>query len=166
MLDITLMGDEVLREKCTPVKKFDDGLRILVDAMFETLSEADGVGLAGPQVGVPKRLFIIQIRDEVKRVFVNPQIVQTSMEESVMEEGCLSIPGVWHDVQRPSSVTIQAQDVEGKPFTVQADGLYARAIQHENDHLNGELFIDHLDAKEKEKMEALFAKRNRRRGKK
>lgn len=162
MLDITLMGDEVLREKCQPVTKFDDGLRILVDAMYETLEEADGVGLAGPQVDVPSRLFVIAIKDEVKKTFVNPQIVQTSMEECVMEEGCLSVPGVWHDVSRPSKVTIQAQDVDGKPFTITADGLYARAIQHEFDHLNGVLFIDHLSPEEKEKMVLLFKKKNRK----
>ena len=160
------MGDEVLKEKCTPVEKFDDGLRVLVDAMFETLQEADGVGLAGPQVGVGKRLFVIEIRDEVKQVFVNPQIMQTSVETCVMEEGCLSIPGIWHDLSRPEKITIQAQDVTGKPFTVTADGLYARAIQHEYDHLNGVLFIDHLPQDEQERVVASYQRKNHKKKKK
>ncbi|MFA6844399.1 MAG: peptide deformylase [Sphaerochaetaceae bacterium] len=160
MLDIYKLGEDVLSEKCEPVTKFDDALKVLTDAMFETLSEADGVGLAGPQVGVSQRVFVIQIHDQVKQAFINPQIIQTSLETVAMEEGCLSIPGVWHDIVRPSNVTVQAQDVTGKPFTVTADGLFARAIQHENDHLDGVLFIDHLDAEQKEKMILAYKKKN------
>ncbi|MCH3907817.1 MAG: peptide deformylase [Sphaerochaeta sp.] len=162
MLDIITLGDEVLKEKCTPVETFDNALRMLVDAMFETLVEADGVGLAAPQVGVLKRLFVIEIRDEVKQVFINPQIIQTSVETCVMEEGCLSIPGIWHDITRPEKITVQAQDVDGKPFTVTAGGLYARAIQHEYDHLNGVLFIDHLDKAEEEKVVESYQRKHRK----
>ncbi len=161
MLDIYTLGEEVLYEKCQPITKFDSGLRVLVDAMFETLSEADGVGLAGPQVGVPSRVFVISIRDEVKQAFINPQIIETSIEISTVEEGCLSIPGVWHDVDRPAKVTVQAQDIEGKSFMVKADGLYARAIQHENDHLNGTLFIERISPEEKEKVVRAYERKNR-----
>jgi peptide deformylase len=125
------------------------------------MDEADGVGLAAPQVGVTKRLFVIHIRGAEKRAYINPQIIETSIETSTDEEGCLSIPGVWHDVQRPARVTVQAQDVEGKVFQVKADGLLARALQHENDHLNGVLFIDRLSDEEREKMIQAYEKRNK-----
>jgi peptide deformylase len=161
MLDIYTLGEEVLREKCQKVTEFDNALRILVDAMFDTMDEADGVGLAAPQVGVTKRLFVIHIRGAEKRAYINPQIIETSIETSTDEEGCLSIPGVWHDVQRPARVTVQAQDVEGKVFQVKADGLLARALQHENDHLNGVLFIDRLSDEEREKIIQAYEKRNK-----
>nr|WP_319521025.1 peptide deformylase [uncultured Sphaerochaeta sp.] len=161
MLDIYTLGEEVLKEKCQKVTKFDNALKILVDAMFDTMDEADGVGLAAPQVGVNQRLFVIHIRGAEKRAYINPQIIETSIETSTDEEGCLSIPGVWHDVQRPARVTVQAQDVEGKVFQVKAEGLLARALQHENDHLNGVLFIDRLNDEEREKMVQAFEKRNK-----
>ena len=146
MLDILKLGDETLRETAVPVTKFDDSLEMLVDAMFETLEEADGVGLAGPQVGVNQRLFIVSIPDKnIYREFINPEIIETSLETGPYEEGCLSIPGVYKNVERPLKVSVFAKDVKGKGFTVNADGLFARVIQHEYDHLNGKLFIDHLD---------------------
>ena len=161
MLDIYTLGEEVLSQKCQPVTTFDSALRILIDAMFETMAEADGVGLAAPQVGVDKRLFVIHIRGSEKRAYINPQIIETSIETDSAEEGCLSIPGVWHDVQRPARVTVQAQDIEGKPFTIKADGLLARAIQHEYDHLNGVLFIDRIEDEEREKMIKAYEKRTK-----
>ncbi|MBJ2355343.1 MAG: peptide deformylase [Sphaerochaeta sp.] len=161
MLDIYTLGEEVLQEKCQKVTKFDNALKILVDAMFDTMDEADGVGLAAPQVGVNQRLFVIHIRGAEKRAYINPQIIETSIETDTDEEGCLSIPGVWHDVQRPARVTVQAQDVEGKAFQVKAEGLLARALQHENDHLNGVLFIDRLSDEEREKMVQAYEKRNK-----
>ncbi|MDC7229995.1 MAG: peptide deformylase [Sphaerochaetaceae bacterium] len=161
MLDIYTLGEEVLQEKCQKVTKFDNALKILVDAMFDTMDEADGVGLAAPQVGVNQRLFVIHIRGAEKRAYINPQIIETSIETDTDEEGCLSIPGVWHDVQRPARVTVQAQDVEGKVFQVKAEGLLARALQHENDHLNGVLFIDRLSDEEREKMVQAYEKRNK-----
>ncbi|WP_321300557.1 peptide deformylase [uncultured Sphaerochaeta sp.] len=161
MLDIYTLGEEVLQEKCQKVTKFDNALKILVDAMFDTMDEADGVGLAAPQVGVNQRLFVIHIRGAEKRAYINPQIIETSIETDTDEEGCLSIPGVWHDVQRPARVTVQAQDVEGKVFQVKAEGLLARALQHENDHLNGVLFIDRLNDDEREKMVQAYEKRNK-----
>ncbi len=153
----------MLKQKCQPVTTFDSALRILVDAMFETMDQADGVGLAAPQIGVNSRLFVIHIKNTEKRAYINPQIIETSVETETAEEGCLSIPGVWHDVERPLRVTVQAQDLEGKAFTVKAEGLLARAIQHETDHLNGVLFIDRLDDIEREKMVKAYEKRNKRR---
>lgn len=163
MLDIYTLGDEILRERCKPVKIFDSALSMLIDAMFTTMAEANGVGLAAPQVGVDSRLFVVDIPDFGKRVFINPQIIETSIEVSCAEEGCLSVPGLWHDVERPSSIVVQAQDEKGKVFTLKADGLLARAIQHENDHLNGVLFIDRLEEVEREKMVKAWERRAKRR---
>ena len=163
MLDIYTLDDEVLREDTESVKSFDSSLRMLVDAMFETLTEADGVGLAAPQVGVSRKFFIVDLHEGEKGRygFVNPEIIETSMEEGPYEEGCLSIPGVYHDVIRPVGVTIQAQDLNGKPFTIQADGLLARVIQHENDHLHGKLYIDHLEERERERVVRSYEKKNK-----
>ena len=155
------MGEDILRDECSDVKEFGDEIKMLSDAMIDTLDEADGVGLAGPQVGVPEKIFVVHIRGEEPMVFINPVITETSIETGVYEEGCLSIPGVYHDVVRPLAVTIQAQDVKGKVFTLKADGLLARVIQHENDHLHGKLYIDHLDEKEREKVVKAYEKKNR-----
>ena len=164
MLDIYTLGDEVLRKECSEVKVFDSALRMLADAMIETLREADGVGLAGPQVGVSEKIFVVQIPDNDPIVFVNPEIIQTSIETSPYEEGCLSIPGVYFNVIRPSAVTVQAQDVAGKPFTIEATGLLARVIQHENDHLHGKLYVDHLSEKDRERAIKEYERKNRRHG--
>ena len=164
MLDIYTLDDEVLREETKKVTSFDSSLRMLIDAMFDTLIEADGVGLAAPQVGVSKKFFVVDLRrgDDSKCVFINPEIIETSIEEGPYEEGCLSIPGFYREVIRPLRVRVQAQDVNGKYFTIDADGLLARVIQHENDHLNKTLFIDHLTPEEKEKVEKTFRKKNRK----
>ena len=164
MLDIYTLGDEVLRKECSEVKVFDSALKMLADAMIETLREADGVGLAGPQVGVSEKIFVVEIPDNDPIVFVNPEIIQTSIETSPYEEGCLSIPGVYFNVIRPSAVTVQAQDVTGKPFTIEATGLLARVIQHENDHLHGKLYVDHLSEKDRERAIKEYERKNRRHG--
>ena len=162
ILEIVKIGDEVLRGKCTPVKQFDSTFRMLADAMLEELLEADGVGLAAPQVGISQRFFVVDIRDGKKYVFANPEIVETSIEEGPYEEGCLSIPGVYHDVVRPLKIKVQARDENGKLFNLSADGLLARVIQHEYDHLEGKLFIDHLDDGEKEKLLKAYEKKQKR----
>ena len=167
MLDIYTLGDEVLREPTKEITVFDSALKMLTDAMFETLEEADGIGLAGPQVGVSERIFVVDLHqgEKGKYVFITPVITETSVEEGPYEEGCLSIPGLFHDVIRPLKVKVQAQDVTGKYFRVDADGILARVIQHENDHLYGKLYIDHLDEKTREKMEKLYYKRAKRNSK-
>lgn len=162
MLDICKLGEEVLREKCTKVTKFDDALRILLDAMYETLEEADGIGLAAPQIGVNQRFFIVSLPDGTQQEFINPEITGTSVETNPYEEGCLSLPGVYHDVERPSKVIIKAQKANGEEFTLKASGLMARVIQHENDHLDGVLFIDHLNDRDREKVVHEYNKRQNR----
>ena len=159
-MTIRKLGDEVLHKKCERITVFDDKLKSLEEEMYKAMRKAEGIGLAGPQVGVTKRIFVIEISEEgIKQTFVNPEIIETSVETGMYNEGCLSLPGLEHEIERPLKVSVCAQDIEGKPFTVNAEGLFARAIQHENDHLNGILYIDHLDQEEKERMEHLFVKK-------
>jgi len=163
MLEIYMLGDDVLYAPTEKVKEFDGALKMLADAMFETMDEADGVGLAGPQVGVSKRIFVVDTREPGGRIcFVNPEILETSVEMIPYEEGCLSVPGVYHKVTRPASVIVQAQDLNGKAFTIKATGLLARVIQHENDHLYGKLFIDCLTPEERELAVKVYERRNKR----
>ena len=117
----------------------------LANAMVEKMHEANGIGLAGVQVGHLKRLFVTGVEGDTPRVFINPSIIETSMELSDYEEGCLSIPAIYAEVNRPAAVKVQAWNERGRPFTVDAEGLLARVVQHELDHLNGVLFIDYLD---------------------
>ncbi len=160
------LGEDILRKKAIEVENIDDEIKTLIDYMFETMYDENGIGLAGPQVGKNLRLFIIELDDEVRRVFINPQIISTSQETSMYEEGCLSVPGVYAEIERPVKITVQALDENGKAFTVEADGLLARAIQHEYDHLEGILFIDRGDPDLKEKTIESFAKKQERRLKK
>ncbi len=145
---ILFYPDKRLREPGKKVEKFDAELHQLIDDMAETMYAAPGVGLAAPQIGVSKRLFIVDVAtgdDEPSdlRVFINPEIVAKE-GETTFNEGCLSFPGIREDVDRAERVTVRALDKDGNPFELEADGLLAIAIQHENDHLNGDLMIDHL----------------------
>lgn len=159
ILNIRVLGDPILRSKAVPVTEFDDDLARLADDMHETMDLAPGVGLAAPQVGVPKRLFVYNDRDEEgpsRGTMVNPLIVWSSEETVEMEEGCLSIPGQYFPVVRPEGVTVRAQDVRGDEVEITAHGFLARIFQHEIDHLDGILFIDHLSEEvRKEAMRAL-----------
>ncbi|WP_191015127.1 peptide deformylase [Treponema zioleckii] len=165
-MKIYKLGEEVLRKKCEPVKEVTDELRAIFDEMFETMIAADGVGLAAPQVGISQRFFVLISDDEVRRVFVNPQIIATSPELEDYEEGCLSLPGFNEKIRRPASVTVQALNEFGKPFTLKADGLLARIIQHENDHLDGIIYIDRGDPNFASDVTAKMAKRLERAAKK
>lgn len=162
ILEITKLGEEILRQKAEPVAEVTDEIRKLADDMLETMIEANGVGLAGPQVGKNLRIFVAMADDDVKRVFINPQIIKASEEVEEYEEGCLSIPQVYESITRPSRVTVQALNEKGRPFTLDADGLLARIIQHEYDHLDGILYIDRGDKDFAEKTEAQFKKRAER----
>jgi len=143
--DIRLFGDPVLREKASPVKEIDDEVRLLIDDLVETMYDADGVGLAAPQVGVPLRVFVYDIRDpEVEAgVLINPEIVEVG-GSTKDEEGCLSIPGLTEIVERPESVLIRGLDEDGNSVEIAAEGLLSRCLQHESDHLDGVLFIDRV----------------------
>ena len=166
LIKICKLGENVLREKAEPVAEVNDEIRKLADDMFEAMIAADGVGLAGPQVGRKLRMFVVIADDDVRRVFINPQIIATSEELGDYDEGCLSIPGVYETIKRPVKVTVQAISEKGKPFTLDADGLLARVIQHEYDHLDGILFIDRGDPAFAEKTAEQFKKREERAAKK
>ena len=144
MLEVVTYGDPVLEIKAEPVTEFDEGLALLCAQMFEALKRDHGIGLAAPQVGVSKRVFITDVDEDKKRIFVNPEIVMTSPDLVEYEEGCLSFPGLYFMVKRSSNLRVQAFNEKGKPFTVEADGLLARVILHEYDHLDGKLFIERI----------------------
>lgn len=140
-----------LRQKSEPVTVFDDDLRRLAADLIETMHAADGVGLAAPQVGILKRLFVLHIpadpeedQEELTLALVNPEIVRAGGQE-VGPEGCLSFPNLYGDVRRYATVTVKAQDLEGRAFRLKGRGLLARALQHEIDHLDGVLFFDRMD---------------------
>jgi peptide deformylase len=143
---ILIFPDPRLRQQSKPVTEFDAELKALVSDMAETMYEAPGIGLAAVQVNVTKRIVVMDLsetKDDLK-VFVNPVI--TDLEEGIieMEEGCLSVPGIYALVERSEKVRINAQDVEGNPFEIDADALLSICIQHEVDHLNGKVFVDYL----------------------
>ncbi|NLK93793.1 MAG: peptide deformylase [Clostridiales bacterium] len=140
--NIRINGDEILRKKCKKVDKIDDRLKTLIKDMLETMYEADGVGLAAPQVGILKRLFVIDIYDgSGPKVFINPEILEVSGSQ-IGDEGCLSVPGESAVVERPNYVKVKALNENGEEFILEGEELLARAICHENDHLDGVLYID------------------------
>lgn len=146
ILDILQHPDERLHVRAEPVTRFDARLRRLADDMTETLYASQGIGLAATQVGVCERVVVVDISREARRgaqVFVNPEIV-TREGETVYEEGCLSVPGIRDKVTRSACLTLRAQDVEGRPVEIEAEGLLAICLQHELDHLDGILFIQRL----------------------
>jgi peptide deformylase len=144
LLQLHLLGSPVLRQRSDEVAGVDDDLRRFIDDMFETMDAAKGVGLAANQVGVAKRVAVVDAEGS-RFAMVNPRIMQAE-GRATAEEGCLSIPDIYGDVTRPSTVVLEALDRDGKPFRMEASGLVARAIQHEIDHLDGILFLDHLGA--------------------
>ena len=158
MIDLVYVPDEVLVTKASPVKKIDEETKSLAEQMIEAVQRYEGIGLAAPQVNVLTRMFIVYLRDDKPRVFINPEILGTSLEETVLEEGCLSIPGIYADVKRPVGVSVQAFDERGKPFTLNADGMLARVIQHEYDHLNGVLFTEHLSEGKRQRLMKKYQK--------
>jgi len=152
-MDIITLGDDLLRQKAKKIDKIDDEIRALAVQMYEIIKRDKGIGLAGPQVGVMKRIFVVQIEGEEEgRVFINPSILETSVTTNKYEEGCLSIPGIYANVIRSEIIKIQAWNEKGRPFTIEASGLLARVILHEYDHLEGVLFLDHLPENKREKL--------------
>ncbi|HLL26688.1 MAG TPA: peptide deformylase [Xanthobacteraceae bacterium] len=163
---IIQLPDKRLRLVSEPVVKIDGEIKTLVADMFETMYAAPGVGLAAIQVGVPKRVVTIDAtrgEEEKKPVaLINPEIVWSSEEKNVHEEGCLSIPDFIDEVERPEKVKARFLDLEGRTIEVEAEGLFARVLQHEIDHINGVLFIDHLSKLKRARVEKKFAKAAKR----
>jgi len=164
--EIIVLPDKRLRQVSDPVKAVDAEVRALVDDMFETMYKAPGVGLAAIQVGVPKRIVTVDTakKDEPEnpQVFINPEIVWSSDDKSTYEEGCLSIPEYYEEVERPTQVKVRFMDLDGKAQEVEANGLLATVLQHEIDHTNGILFIDHISKLKRDRVIKKFAKAAKR----
>ncbi len=149
---ILTIGDETLKKHSSLVTVIDKGVVDFIHALSDTMYEGKGIGLAAAQVGELKRIFVCHVNGDKLRVFINPEIIETSYEQVSIEEGCLSIPGLYTDVVRPVHIRIQAWNEQEKPFTLEADGILARVIQHEFDHLNGVLFVDKVNPKKRERL--------------
>ena len=150
ILGIETLGSRVLREKAAPVEAVTDDMRRLVRDMMDTMYDAEGIGLAAPQVGISERILVVDVGDEDEKrqvhALINPVIIEFGKETEKASEGCLSIPGIEEMVTRPARVTVEALNPDGEPVRIEADGLLARALQHEVDHLDGILFIDRLSS--------------------
>ena len=142
LLDIYLLDAPILREVTTPVAAITDDLKRLAADMMDTMYAAKGIGLAAPQVGRHERMCVVDV-EGARYVLVNPEVVSSDGTDTA-EEGCLSIPDVYGDVERPATVTVRAMGIDGAPLEIEAEGLLARCLQHEIDHLHGKLFIDYL----------------------
>lgn len=164
VLEILHHPDPRLRQKAQPVTVFDAALQTLIEDLFETMYDAPGVGLAANQVGVSRRLAVMDCADKdappQPMVIINPEILERS-DEQVMEEGCLSVPGIADKVNRYNKLRMRALDRHGQPFELEAEGLTAQAIQHEIDHLDGKLFLDYLSSLKRERIKKKLQKQAR-----
>ena len=164
--DILLIPDKRLRMKSEPVKAIDKDIRALIEDMFETMYAAPGIGLAAIQIGVPRRVVTMDLAKQEDppepHVFINPEIGWSSDDKSTYEEGCLSIPEYYEEVARPQKVRVKFLDREGAPQELEADGLLATCLQHEIDHINGVLFIDHISKLKRDMVMKKFKKAAKR----
>ncbi|MCA1491060.1 peptide deformylase [Sinorhizobium alkalisoli] len=165
---LIILPDPILRQMSAPVETIDDEVRRLADDMLETMYDAPGIGLAAIQIGLPRRLLVLDVTKEGEErkplVFINPKVVRYSEERSVYEEGCLSIPDYYAEVERPAAITVEYLDRDGKQQSIEADGLLATCLQHEIDHLNGVLFIDHISKLKRDMVIRKFTKAAKVRG--
>src|SRR5271165_1200364 len=163
---IITLPDKRLRRASEPVGKITGEIKKLVEDMFDTMYDAPGIGLAAVQLGVLKRVVTMDLSKKEgpseRKVFINPEIVWRSEEQSTYEEGCLSIPDIHEDVERPARVKVKYLDLDGKPQETDAEGLFATCIQHEIDHLNGVLFIDHISKLKRDRIVKKFTKSAKR----
>jgi len=161
VLPIHEYPDSVLREAAKPVERFDDELKAFLEDMWETMKENDGVGLAAPQVGVDRQIAVVQWQGK-RYVLINPRVVYSEGKD-IHEEGCLSAPGVYEEVARPTRIVVEAQDEEGNTYRIEEEGFMARALAHEIDHLQGRLFFDRLSPIKRQMVKRKLQK-NRRKG--
>lgn len=155
--------DPRLQQVAAPVERVDDAIRELVSDMAQTMYEAPGIGLAATQIDVHLRVIVMDLSEKRDRlqVFINPEIVNTGGELSVHEEGCLSVPGIFENVERPGAITVRALNERGEAFSMEAEGLLAVCLQHEIDHLNGRVFVQHLSRLKQGRIRAKLAKQER-----
>ncbi len=167
---LIILPDPILRQVSKPIETIDGEVKKLADDMLETMYDAPGIGLAAIQIGVARRMLVLDVskdgEDKAPLVFINPEVVSTSDARSVYEEGCLSIPDYYAEVERPAAITVRHLDREGKEQLTEADGLLATCLQHEIDHLNGVLFIDHISKLKREMVIRKFTKAAKLRGSK
>ena len=167
---LIILPDPILRQVSKPIETIDGEVKKLADDMLETMYDAPGIGLAAIQIGVARRMLVLDVskdgEDKKPLVFINPEIVASSDARSVYEEGCLSIPDYYAEVERPAGITVRHLDREGKEQVTEADGLLATCLQHEIDHLNGVLFIDHISKLKREMVIRKFTKAAKMRGSK
>ncbi|NML63226.1 peptide deformylase [Massilia sp. RP-1-19] len=163
ILNILRYPDARLHKVAKPVTEFGDRITKLVADMAETMYDAPGVGLAASQIDVHEQLVIIDITETMDdlRVFINPEIIWASDEKTIYDEGCLSVPGIYDGVERPSKIKVRALDAQGVPFELAADGLMAVCIQHEMDHLNGKIFVEYLSPLKRNRIKAKMVKEER-----
>ncbi|MDV7213896.1 peptide deformylase [Azotobacter beijerinckii] len=166
ILNILEFPDPRLRAVAKPIESVDDELRQLIDDMFETMYAAPGIGLAATQVNVHKRLVVMDLSEDKSepQVFINPEFEPLTEELGPYQEGCLSVPGFYENVERPLQVRIRALDRDGQPFELVAEGLLAVCIQHECDHLNGKLFVDYLSTLKRDRIRKKLEKQHRQHG--
>lgn len=148
LIQIRVLPDPVLRQKAKKVRSSDSSVRRLIADMLDTMHAASGVGLAAPQVGIPLRVIVIEVPDEEAITLLNPEVIKREGER-LLEEACLSIPGYRGEIKRAVSVKVRGRDPQGKEVRLKAEGLLAQALEHEIDHLNGILYIDHLESKDR-----------------
>ena len=167
---LIILPDPILRLVSKPIETFDGEVKKLADDMLETMYDAPGIGLAAIQIGVARRMLVLDVskdgEDKKPLVFINPEVVASSDARSVYEEGCLSIPDYYAEVERPATITVRHLDRDGKEQMTEADGLLATCLQHEIDHLNGVLFIDHISKLKREMVIRKFTKAAKMRGSK
>jgi peptide deformylase len=163
ILTILEFPDPRLRKKAVPITTFNATLLENIDDMLETMYEAPGIGLAATQVNIHQRLLVIDISEEKNEpmVFINPEITILDPELLIGEEGCLSVPGYYEEVERPGEIHVKALDGEGNEFELEADGLLAKCIQHEVDHLDGKLFVDYLSILKRQRIKSKLEKEHR-----
>jgi peptide deformylase len=157
---IITLGNDLLRQRSESIADIDEETAALAAELLATMHIGRGIGLVAPQAGILKRIFVIQLEGDIPRVLINPTITGTSADAVSYEEGCLSVPGVYAGVDRSVSVRVQAWNEKGRPFNLDADGLLARVILHEYDHLEGTLFIDRLPEPKRDKIITLYKKRH------
>jgi peptide deformylase len=155
--------DPRLQQVAAPVERVDDGVRELVADMARTMYEAPGIGLAATQIDVHLRVIVIDLSEkrDALQVFINPEILNAGGEVTVHEEGCLSVPGIFENVERPGTITVRALNERGEAFSIEAEGLLAVCLQHEIDHLNGRVFVQHLSRLKQSRIRAKLAKQER-----
>jgi len=168
-MQILFLDNDILRQKAAPAANLGGGPSSppwntmswaeTAQKMFDVIKDEKGVGLAGPQIGLPERIFVVNVSGDIPRVFINPSIIETSEKTAKYEEGCLSVPGMWAKVIRPETVKVQAWNEKGRPFTIEAGGILARVILHEYDQLEGILFIDRIPEPKRKKILDKIAKK-------